>query len=253
MNILAIGPHPDDIEIGCAGTLIKYAQRGHEVSLLIITKGEKGGDSDVRYEEQLKAAEIMGVKDVFWGGFKDTELLDKGNDIIHMVEQYIESIHPHFIFVNFFDDTHQDHRAVNRSVLSATRYVKNVLFYEVPTTNDFTAQVFVDISKSLDGKIDALLAHHMHVGIDTLLFALVEVGEGSAQDIDVVGAAKAAIAGDDYQGRLTGILRRLQEPVINVFRDGVRSDSDEPLLEGVPPIPAGQTMGGQFFPLLLDD
>ena len=81
MNILAIGPHPDDIEIGCAGTLIKYAQRGHEVSLLIITKGEKGGNSHVRYEEQLKAAELMGVKDVFWGGFKDTELLDEGNDI----------------------------------------------------------------------------------------------------------------------------------------------------------------------------
>jgi len=46
MNILAIGPHPDDIEVGCAGTLIKYAQRGHKVFLLIITKG--------RWVEQLR-------------------------------------------------------------------------------------------------------------------------------------------------------------------------------------------------------
>ena len=40
--------------------------------------------------------------------------------------------------------------------------------------------------------------------------------------------------------------------VLNVFRDGVRSDSDHPLLKGVPPIPKGTTMGGQFFPLLYD-
>ena len=39
MNILAIGPHPDDIEIGCGGTLIKYAQAGHAVSLMILTDG----------------------------------------------------------------------------------------------------------------------------------------------------------------------------------------------------------------------
>ena len=195
MNILAIGPHPDDIEIGCAGTLIKYAQRGHEVFLLIITKGEKGGDSHVRYEEQLKAAELMGVKDVFWGGFKDTELLDKGNDIIHMVEEYIASIRPHFIFVNFFDDTHQDHRAVNRSVLSATRYVKNVLFYEVPTTNNFTAQVFVDISETLDGKINALLAHHsqvMKTNIEDLSIA--EIARSNANFRGIQGRVKYAEA-----------------------------------------------------------
>lgn len=159
MNILAVGPHPDDIEIGCAGTLIKYAQKGHDVFLLIITRGGKGGDGEVRYAEQLKAAEIIGARDVFWGGFEDTKLPDKGNEIIHKVESCIDSIDPHFIFVNFFDDTHQDHRAVNRAVLSATRYVKNVMFYEVPTTSNFTPNVFVDIGPVLDRKLDVLKAH----------------------------------------------------------------------------------------------
>jgi LmbE family N-acetylglucosaminyl deacetylase len=79
--------------------------------------------------------------------------------MIHVVERYIDSIKPDFIFVNFFDDTHQDHRAVNRAVLSATRYVKNVMFYEVPTTNNFTPNVFVDISSVLDKKLEALKAH----------------------------------------------------------------------------------------------
>ena len=60
MNILAIGPHPDDIEIGCSGTLIKYAQRGHGVFLLVITRGEKGGEAEARYEEQIKAAHQAG-------------------------------------------------------------------------------------------------------------------------------------------------------------------------------------------------
>ena len=102
MNILAIGPHPDDIEIGCAGTLIKYAQRGHNIFLLLISKGEMGGETEVRYKEQMKAADIIGARDVFWGGFNDTELLDKGNEIIHIVEEYIKEIQPDFIFVNFF-------------------------------------------------------------------------------------------------------------------------------------------------------
>jgi LmbE family N-acetylglucosaminyl deacetylase len=159
MNILAIGPHPDDIEIGCAGTLIKYAQRGHNIFFLLMTKGEMGGDPEARYQEQIKAADIIGAKDIFWGGFKDTELLDEGNKIIHVIEDYIKKIQPDFIFVNLFDDTHQDHRTVNRSVLSAARYVKNVMFYEVPTTNNFTPNVFVDIGSVLDRKLESLEAH----------------------------------------------------------------------------------------------
>jgi len=163
MNILAIGPHPDDIEIGCAGTLIKYAQSGHNIFLLLVSKGEMGGEAEARCKEQMKAADIIGARDVFWGGFKDTELLDKGNEIIHIVEEYIKEIQPDFIFVNFCEDTHQDHRTVNRSVLSAARYVRNVMFYEVPTTNNFIPNVFVDIGSVLDMKLEALKAHTSQV------------------------------------------------------------------------------------------
>ncbi|MCP4681808.1 MAG: hypothetical protein GY864_05725 [Desulfobacterales bacterium] len=159
MNILSIGPHPDDIEIGCAGALIKYAQKGHNVFLLVLTKGEKGGGEETRSKEQMEAARIIGARDVFWGEFKDTELLDKGNRMIHAVEHYIDLLGPDFIFVNFFDDTHQDHRAVNRAVLSATRYVKNVIFYEVPTTKNFTPNIFVDISSVMDKKLKVLESH----------------------------------------------------------------------------------------------
>jgi LmbE family N-acetylglucosaminyl deacetylase len=190
MNILAIGPHPDDIEIGCAGTLIKYAQRGHDVFLLIITRGEKGGEAEARYEEQIKAAEIMGAKDVFWGGFADTGLLDRGNEIIHLVESYIKKIQPDFIFVNFFEDTHQDHRTVNRSVLSAARYVRNVMFYEVPTTNNFTPNIFVDIGPVLDLKLEVLRAHAS------------QVMKTNIPDLSIIDIARSSAHFRGVQGRV---------------------------------------------------
>jgi LmbE family N-acetylglucosaminyl deacetylase len=190
MNILAIGPHPDDIEIGCSGTLIKYAQKGHGIFLLVITKGEKGGDPEVRYAEQLKAAEIIGAKDVFWGDFEDTDLLNRGNDIIHLVELYIKKIQPHFIFINFFDDTHQDHRTVNSSVLSAARYVRNVMFYEVPTTTNFTPTIFVDIGHVFEVKLEALRAHSS------------QVMKTNIPDLSIIDIARSSAHFRGVQGRV---------------------------------------------------
>ena len=190
MNILAIGAHPDDIEIGCAGTLIKYASKGHDVFLLLITKGEMGGETEIRYKEQMKAANIIGTRDIFWGGFKDTELLDEGNKIIHIIEDYIKKIQPDFIFVNFFDDTHQDHRTVNRSVLSAARYVKNVMFYEVPTTNNFIPNVFVDIGSVLDRKLEALKAHAS------------QIMKTNIQDLSIIDIARSSALFRGVQGRV---------------------------------------------------
>ncbi|MCD4717048.1 MAG: PIG-L family deacetylase [Desulfobacterales bacterium] len=190
MNILAIGPHPDDIEIGCGGTLIKYSQKGHNVFMLIITRGELGGEGEVRYREQLDAANIIGAREVLWGDLRDTELLDKGNEIIHLVERHIASINPSFIFVNFFDDTHQDHRTVNRSVLSATRYVKNVMFYEVPTTNSFTPNVFVDIGSALDRKFEALKAHAS------------QIMKTNIEDLSIIDIARSSASFRGVQGRV---------------------------------------------------
>ena len=193
MNILAIGPHPDDIEIGCGGTLIKYSQKGHNVFMLIITRGELGGEGEVRFREQLDAANVIGAREVLWGDLRDTELLDKGNEIIHLVERHIATINPSFIFVNFFDDTHQDHRTVNRSALSATRYVKNVMFYEVPTTNNFTPNVFVDIGSTLDMKFDALKAHAsqiMKTNIENL--SIIDIARSSARFRGVQGRVALA-------------------------------------------------------------
>lgn len=163
MKILAIGSHPDDIEVGCGGTLIKYAQKSHEIYLIVMTEGSMGGEERIRREEQLKAAEILRAREVFWGGYQDTQLTPNINDMVNRIEYILNKIKPDFTFVNYGDDTHQDHRSLCQAVVSATRYTKNVLFYEVPTTQNFSPGVFVNIKDTLEEKISALLAHHSQV------------------------------------------------------------------------------------------
>jgi len=67
------------------------------------------------------------------------------------------------IFVNSPDDTHQDHRNLAQSVMSATRYVPNFLFYEVPSTVNFAPNCSTDIAEVLDTKLAGLEAHRSQV------------------------------------------------------------------------------------------
>ncbi len=107
MNILAIGAHPDDIEFGCGGTLIKYAEKGHNIFLLVLTMGSIGGGPEIRKREQEEAAKFMKAKQVFWGNFQDTELpINKA--VISVIENIINKTRPHTMFFNYFDDTRSE-------------------------------------------------------------------------------------------------------------------------------------------------
>lgn len=162
MRILAIGAHPDDVEFGCGGTLIKYARQGHDVFLLVMTGGGGGGDARIRRQEQQAAGEIMGIAKLYWGEYPDTAIpLDR--ESIHRVERVILDVRPDFIFVHSQDDTHQDHRHLSGATITATRYTRNVLLYEGPTTQNFSPNVFVDIDGVLQNKITALQAHESQV------------------------------------------------------------------------------------------
>jgi LmbE family N-acetylglucosaminyl deacetylase len=158
MKILALGCHPDDIEFGCGGTLIKYAAAGHDVYMLVMTEGHAGGDSATRRAEQEAAAAIIGCEKLFWGGYVDTEL-PLSRALIQAIEKVIDDVAPDFIFVHYGDDTHQDHRVLSNATVTATRYTRNVLFYEGPTTQHFIPSVFVAVSEVMERKIAALEAH----------------------------------------------------------------------------------------------
>ena len=194
MNILAIGAHPDDIEYGCAGTLIKYAERGHHIYLMVLTEGQEGGSSETRKQEQENAAELMSVQKIFWGGYHDTQLpLNK--ELIEKIEGVLAEVKPDLILVNYGDDTHQDHRILTQATMSATRYVRNVLFFEVPTTQNFNPQVYVDISDTLERKSQVLNAHAsqvMKTNIEDMY--IIELAQANATFRGIQGRVKFAEA-----------------------------------------------------------
>lgn len=162
MNVLAIGAHPDDIEYGCGGTLGLYARKGHAVSLFVSSDGGRGGAAEERVAEQREAAQALGVREVIWGGYPDTEV-PLGRELIAALEAVIRRVSPTMIFVNFPDDTHQDHRNLAQATVSATRYVPNFLFYEVPSTQNFVPNCYASVEAVLDLKLAALKAHRSQV------------------------------------------------------------------------------------------
>lgn len=192
MNILAIGAHPDDIEFGCGGTLMKYAGKGARIELLVMTDGSRGGEARTRRREQLAAARVLGAHRVHWGGYRDT-LLPTVRHLIDRIERALAAVRPDFIFVNYPEDTHQDHRQVARAAVSATRHARNVLFYEGPTTVEFTPTVFIDIADEIKRKIRALKTHRSQV-MKTRIegTAICEIAEASAHFRGVQGRVRWA-------------------------------------------------------------
>jgi LmbE family N-acetylglucosaminyl deacetylase len=194
VNILAIGAHPDDIEFGCGGTLTKFSQRGHRLFLMVMTGGGSGAPSETRMAEQAAAQRVLGVEEIFWGGYQDTHL-GVDAEMIKKIESVIASVKPEFIFCHFPDDTHQDHRHLAQAVMSATRYIRNVLFYEGPTTQNFNPQVYVDIADTLEVKLEALQAHRsqvMKTNIEDL--SIIEVARSCANFRGIQGRVKYAEA-----------------------------------------------------------
>lgn len=189
MKILAIGAHPDDIEFGCGGTLLKYSGLGHQVFLLVLTKGGVGGDPAVRALEQKEAADFVGAKELFWGGYSDTDLVDN-RETISKIEEVVRKVSPDVVFLNYSHDVHQDHRAAALAGVSATRYVKEVLFYEVPTTQNFDPDIFVDIMDVLEKKKELIKKHAS------------QVDKTKINNLTIVESAESCANFRGYQGRV---------------------------------------------------
>lgn len=159
-KILVIGSHPDDFEFGCGGTLVKFSKVS-QIFVLVMSKGEVGGNPLIRQKEQQKVCRYLNAE-LFWGDYPDTEIeLDK--NLIDKIESYIKKISPDFIFTHYPQDTHQDHRNVAEATITATRYIRNVLFYETPSSINFLPTVFVDITKQIRNKLYLLELHKSQI------------------------------------------------------------------------------------------
>ncbi|MDQ4100621.1 MAG: PIG-L family deacetylase [Thermoproteota archaeon] len=156
MNILAIGAHPDDIELGCGGLLLKAARQDHHnIFMYTLTRGGASGDPEERTKELMQSAKSIGAKRLWIDNFEDTKL-SLSSDLINHIEFFIKKADPDIVLTHSLGDTHHDHRAIAASTMEAGRFVPNILAYEIPVTRDFKPQVYYDISDVMDDKIELI-------------------------------------------------------------------------------------------------
>ena len=155
MNVLAIGAHPDDIELGCGGMLLKASRQGHGVYMYTLTRGAASGDPEQRTKELMQSAKFIGAKALWIDNFEDTKL-SLSSDLINHIEFFINKSDPDIVLTHSACDTHHDHRAIAAATVEAGRFVPNILAYEIPVTRDFKPQVYYDISDVIDDKIELI-------------------------------------------------------------------------------------------------
>lgn len=160
-RVLAIGAHPDDIELGCGGTLAKLAGAGAAVQVVIFSKGRRGAISDAdRAEETRRALGTIGVADIAVYDFEDTRLSHHLNQMVDVLDEHVKAFAPVRAYTMFQHDRHQDHRAVYEASTIACRKVPQLLGYETPSSYpNFMPTVFEPIADQLEAKVRALKCH----------------------------------------------------------------------------------------------
>ncbi|MBH1958552.1 MAG: bacillithiol biosynthesis deacetylase BshB1 [Flavobacteriia bacterium] len=177
VDILAIGAHPDDVELGCGGTLAKLISQGKKVAIVDLTQGELGtrGTNITRAEEAAEASQILGISARENLKMKDGFILNTEEyqmQVVKMIRKY----QPEIVFANAIDDRHPDHAKASRLVSDACflaglvkietelegenqkQWRPKQVFHYIqwkPITPDFV----VDISDFMEKKIEACLAY----------------------------------------------------------------------------------------------
>lgn len=186
-TILAIGAHPDDIEFGCGGTLLTLREK-FKIVMYVLTKGDFGGNVNVRKKEQEKSCKIIGSK-LIWGNLKDTEV-QFNRKLITDIENVISKEKPTFVFVNYYRDTHQDHVAIGKATITAARYINNLIFYETPTSIDFSPSLYANIEPVFDDKLKLIRAHFS------------QINKTRVKNLSIIESVKSTAIFRGYQGRV---------------------------------------------------
>tara|TARA_Y100000591_G_C21805297_1_gene684491 strand:- start:783 stop:1412 length:630 start_codon:yes stop_codon:yes gene_type:complete len=168
MNILAIGAHFDDIELGCGGTLAKHIKNGDKVYVFVATRsgfsdhrGKLVRSNEVAMKEGKNAMQKLGIKNLIQGNFETLKIEfneELNKEIINIVNKYkINTVYTHWD-----GDIHHDHQVVAKSTLHACRHVKNILMYRsnwYQSSQIFNANYYVDITNFWKLKKNSILCH----------------------------------------------------------------------------------------------
>jgi LmbE family N-acetylglucosaminyl deacetylase len=173
-NVLAIGAHADDVEIGSGGTVALHAKNGDNVYILIMAEssytfydGRILRSKDEGILEEENAAKVLGARELINLGFKTKEV-PYSKETVETINEIIDKYAIDIIYTHWYHDTHQDHRRTTQSVLSAGRYVKNILMYEPEypagrSYSGFHNQYYVDITSTFAIKMEALKQHKSQI------------------------------------------------------------------------------------------
>ncbi len=161
-RVLAIGAHPDDIELGCGATLAKLVSKGVHVRALILTAGDAGTrPGHGRCDETASALRLLGITDIVQEHLPDTCLDSHQSRVTAAIQAQCDVLRPDRVYTMFERDRHQDHRAVFQASIIACRRVPQVLSYEAPSSwPDFAPVVFESVDAFVDAKVAALSLHH---------------------------------------------------------------------------------------------
>ena len=196
MNILAIGAHFDDVELGCGGTIAQHCKEGDSVTIFVATNS---GYTDyaqkiirkpeIALAEGKKAARIMGVKNLICGKLPTNDL--EFNDALScQLIQIIETEKIEMIYTHWDGDTHHDHQNLARASLAAGRHIPRMLMYRsnyYDSTRCFSGNYYVDITDTVEIKTMAIKAHESEfsrIGQQWLQFFLTQ-NQNDGQKIGV--------------------------------------------------------------------
>jgi LmbE family N-acetylglucosaminyl deacetylase len=161
--VLAIGAHPDDVEIGVGGTLLAHRAAGHSINILTLSRGARGGHASHRELEAQDAAEILGAR-LFIEDLEDTRI-PEGHPTVELIERVIDIVRPTTLYTHSMNDTHQDHRATHKAALVAGRKIERFSCFQAPSsTIDFRPNRFVPIEGFLETKQAAIAAFKSQTG-----------------------------------------------------------------------------------------
>ena len=164
--VLAVGAHPDDVEIGCGGALLRHATLEDDVNILTLTGGEAGGTVAERLIESQRAADLISAR-LFHAELADTSLsVSDGGVMIGTIEKVIAEVRPTIVYTHSKHDVHQDHRNVHDATLVAARRVPRVYCYQAPSSSiDFRPTRFVVIDEWIERKLQVIEAYATQVKV----------------------------------------------------------------------------------------
>jgi len=205
-KVLIIAVHPDDETLGCGGTMLKHKANGDEIHWLICTDIDKNNDYyDTRQDEIKKVSKLYSFNTVNNLKLKTMQVDEYSmSELIGKISKVINDIKPNIIYLPFKGDVHSDHRKIFEAAYSCTKsfrypFIKKIYMIETlsetefaPSTKEdsFIPNVFVDISKYVDKKIEIMKVFESEIAEHPF--------PRSIRNLKALGTLRGATAGCEY-------------------------------------------------------